>query len=189
MLSTISNPAASLPAFTPTQVCLTIAKFRSHAHPLLALKCAQFHPDGHLLAAGGADGQIKIFDVKSGSEAATFDLAGPVKNIFFSENGIWVAGVTENSTTISIWDLRKATEIAVIETGSSVNSISWDYTGQFLAVAGEQGISVQQYAKASKEWSEILKQGTPATRIGWGRDAQSLVAVNVDGVVTTLTSA
>ncbi|KIW64512.1 hypothetical protein PV04_09440 [Phialophora macrospora] len=167
---------------------LESAKLLTHVHSNSALKCAQLHPDGHLLAAGGADGQIKIFELKSGAEAATFELGGPVESIVFSENGIWVAGVVKGSSAITIWDLRKATEIAAIDTGSIINSISWDYTGQFLAAAGEQGITVQHYAKASKQWSEILKRATPATRIAWGKDAQSLVAVNGDGVVTTLTS-
>lgn len=152
------------------------------------LKCAEFHPDGHLLAAGGADGQIKIFEVKSGAEAATFDLGAPVKCICFSENGIWLAGVKSDSSSISIWDLRKATEIAAIDTGSVIESINWDYTGQFLAAAGQQGVSVQYYAKASKEWSELVKKATPATRIAWGKNAQSLFTVNEEGEITTLTS-
>jgi pre-mRNA-processing factor 19 len=155
---------------------------------LTALKCAQFHPDGHLLAAGGVDGQIKIFEVKSGTEAAMFDLGGPVKNISFSENGIWVAGVVEGASTISIWDLRKAAQIATIDTGSAIDDMNWDYTGQFLAVAGEQAVSVQHYAKASKEWSEVLKKGTPATKVAWGRNARELVTLNQDGVIATLAS-
>ncbi|KAI5293525.1 hypothetical protein KEM52_005452 [Ascosphaera acerosa] len=51
------------------------------------LTCVQFHPDGHLLAAGGADGQIKIFEVKSGALAASFAAAGPLHALAFSENG------------------------------------------------------------------------------------------------------
>ncbi|KAI1608207.1 pre-mRNA-processing factor 19 [Exophiala viscosa] len=150
-----------------------------------ALNCAQFHPDGHLLAAGAVDGQIKIFDVKSGTLAAAFDLAAPVKCVFFSENGTWLAGVTEGSTTISIWDLRKAAQIKSIETGSQVQSISWDYTGQFLAAAGTGGVTVEQYSKASKEWSEISKSATPSTRIAWGKGAHNLFSLSEQGVITT----
>jgi pre-mRNA-processing factor 19 len=139
-----------------------------------------------LLAAGGRDGHIKIFDVKSGSQAATFDLKAPVKSIFFSENGTWLAGVTEGSSTISVWDLRKAAEIRSVETGSQINSIGWDYTGQFLAAAGKGGITVEQYSKASKEWSEIFKSATPATRVAWGKGAHSLISLDTQGVVTTL---
>ena len=142
-----------------------------------------------MLAAGGVDGQIKIFDVKSGTQAALFDLGRPVKCIFFSENGTWLAAVTEDSTSISIWDLRKTAEIKSIETGSVINSISWDYTGQFLAAAGAGGITVEMYSKASKEWTEIFKNATPATRIAWGTGAHSLVTVDQDGVVTGLSVA
>ena len=139
-----------------------------------------------MLAAGGVDGQIKIFDVKSGTQAALFDLKGSVKCVFFSENGTWLAAVTEGSTSISIWDLRKTAEIKSIETGSVINSISWDYTGQFLAAAGAGGITVEMYSKASKEWSEIFKSATSATRIAWGKKAHSLLTVDQEGVVTNL---
>ncbi|KIV93288.1 hypothetical protein PV10_04514 [Exophiala mesophila] len=149
------------------------------------LTSAQFHPDGHLLAAGGNDGQIKIFEVKSGAQAATFNLGGPVKAVVFSENGTWLAGVAQGSSSISIWDLRKSAEIKTLETGSAINSISWDYTGQFLAAAGAGGITVEAYSKAAKEWSGILSSAVPSTRVAWGKQAQSLIAVDDSGKVVT----
>lgn len=150
-----------------------------------ALYYVQFHPDGHLLATGGLDQQIKIYDTKSGTQAATFKLEGPVEAIFFSENGTWLAGVAQGSSSISIWDLRKTTQIKTIETGSPIKSISWDYTGQFLAVAGEGGASVEQYSKSSKEWSSILKSDRACSRIAWGQSAHQLVTLDQAGVVTT----
>ena len=151
-----------------------------------------FHPDGHLLACGGTDGQIKIFDVKSGSLAATFASqtnSSAVISLYFSENGTWLASASSSSSNISIWDLRKAAEIRTLETGlSKVNCLSWDYTGQFLAVGGEGGVSVQQYSKANKEWSEPLKMALPATGIAWTHEAKGLVTVDVEGVLTLLGS-
>ncbi|CEL03494.1 WD40-repeat-containing domain protein [Aspergillus pseudodeflectus] len=153
-----------------------------------SLLSVQFHPDGHLLAAGGSDGQIKIYDVKTGSAAANFQLAGPVKQVFFSENGTFLAAVTENSTTVSIWDLRSAKEVKVLETGSQVDSIYWDYTGQFILTGGPSGLTVQQYSKASKAWSEPLRSAVPAVAVAWGSAAQSIVALNTDGGLTVLTA-
>ena len=133
------------------------------------------------------DGQIKLFDVKTGAQAAMFDLAGAVKTLFFSENGTWLAAVTESSSTVSIWDLRKMTEIKSLETGSSrVDSIYWDYTGQFLLTGGPEGLTVQQYSKASKAWSEPLKSAVPAVAVAWGRGAHQIAALNAEGVVTIL---
>ena len=160
------------------------------ADEYLALNCTMFHPDGHLLACGGADGQIKIFDVKTGQLAATFSSPNnttAVSSLYFSENGTWLASTSSSSANISIWDLRKAAEIRVLETGlGHVDCLSWDYTGQFLAVGGEGGISVQQYSKANKEWSEPLKMALPATGVAWAKEAKGLVTVNAEGVLTFL---
>lgn len=141
-----------------------------------------------MVAAGGADGQIKIFDVKTGAAAASFPTAGPLRTLFFSENGTWMASVVANSTTVSVWDLRNAKEVKVLETGDRVDAISWDYTGQFLLTAGPAGVTVQKYTKASKEWSEPLRNAIPAIAANWGKSAQSIVVLNQDGVLTVLGS-
>ena len=148
-----------------------------------------FHPDGHLLAAGGADGQIKIFDAKTGANATNFESTGPIHALSFSENGTWLAAVVKGQTSVSIWDLRKTAEIKVLDVGTLVDSVEWDYTGQFLAAAGPSGLAVQQYSKASKEWSEPLRSAVPAVAVQWGPRAHSLVAVNGQGVITVLSAA
>ncbi|KAL3474133.1 hypothetical protein BJX99DRAFT_232234 [Aspergillus californicus] len=153
-----------------------------------SLISAQFHPDGHLLGAGAVDGQIKIFEIASGAAAANYELTGPVKRIFFSENGVFVAAVIENSTMVSIWDLRSSKESKVLDTGSQIESIHWDYTGQFLLTGGPSGLTVQQFSKASKAWSEPLRSAVPAIAVAWGSDAQSIVALSTDGGMTVLSA-
>jgi pre-mRNA-processing factor 19 len=150
------------------------------------LLSAKFHPDGHLLAVGGADGQIHVYDVKSGTPAATFPMSAPVTKVEFSENGYFMAAVTENSTDISIWDLRKSKIHKVLPTGTQITSLSWDYTGQFLLSGGPNGLTVQQYNKSAKDWSESLRSAVPAVGVAWGHLAQSVVAVNSEGVVSVL---
>lgn len=141
-----------------------------------------FHPDGHLYAAGGSDGQIKVFDTKTGDNMANLDAGGPVHAISFSENGTWLAAVVRGETSVQIWDLRKAARIKTLEVGS-VESIAWDYTGQFLAAAGPAGISVQHYAKSSKSWSEPFRKAVAANAARWGAQAQSLVALTTEGAL------
>ncbi|KAJ5745863.1 hypothetical protein N7520_011045 [Penicillium odoratum] len=153
-----------------------------------ALLSAHFHPDGHLFAAGGADAQIKVFDIKTGTVAADFPMSGPVKSLFFSENGIFLAAVAAQSTTVSIWDLRSSKETKVLDTGSEVQSIFWDYTGQFLLTGGPSGLTVQQFTKSSKEWSEPFRSAVPAVAAAWGSSAHSIVALNDACAVTVLRS-
>jgi len=156
---------------------------------LIELTIAAFHPDGHLFAAGGADGQIKLFHVKTSENAANFDLGGPVQDIAFSENGIWFAAVARGSSSVVIYDLRKegkAAEAKVLEIGGQVDSIRWDYTGQYLAASGPRGLTISQYTKSSKSWSDVISTAVPATAVAWGPEAKTLITVNSDGVVTVL---
>jgi len=150
------------------------------------LTCADFHPDGHIFAAGGANSQIKIFDVKTFENVANFDAAGPIQALSFSENGTWLAAAVKGSSSVGIWDLRKAKEIKSLDFGSTVKSIQWDYTGQFLAGAGPNSVAVQHYDKASKTWTEPLRKAVSAVQVRWGAQARSLVMLAPDGGVEIL---
>jgi len=154
-----------------------------------ALTTAAFHPDGHIFAAGGTDGQIKLFHTTTGALATSFDCGGPVQALKFSENGTWFGAVAKGSTSVVIFDLRKegqAAKVKELDTGSRVDAISWDYTGAFLATAGPSGITVQQYTKSSKAWSVPLTSATPAVAIEWGELAQKLICVSEGGELTVL---
>lgn len=153
------------------------------------LLCGAFHPDGHLFAAGGRDGQIKVFDVKNGESMATFDAGGSLQTIAFSENGTWLAAAVQGQTTVQIWDLRKAASIKTLDIGSTVENVQWDYTGQFLAAAGAGSVAVQHYAKSGKQWSEPFRKAIPAAAVVWGASAQSLVALTAEGGLVELGSA
>lgn len=158
------------------------------ADPKAELMCVKFHPDGRLLAVGGQDGQVKVFEVTSGTNAANFNENGPIQDLAFSENGIWLAVSVKGSTSISIWDLRKATQIKVLDNGSRIERILWDYSGQYLAIAGPSGIVVHQYSKATKGWSVPLQSALPSVAVEWGAGAQSLISLDAEGIITVLGS-
>ena len=119
---------------------------------------------------------------------AEFECSNPLQALFFSENGTWLAAVTQGASTVSIWDLRKSAVVHTLNSGGKVDTIAWDYTGQFLAAAGPGGLTVHQYSKASKGWSEPLQIAVPASAVQWSTSAKSLVAVNTEGVISVLTA-
>lgn len=167
---------------------LSNMKVASHIYTESEITCSEFHPDGHLFAVGGKDGQIRLFDVKSGATMASFDAGGPPQSISFSENGTWFASVVRGQTSVAIWDLRKMATIKVLEIGSPVESVHWDYTGQFAAIAGPGCVSVQQYSKSSKSWSEPFRKAVPAKDVQWGPNASSLVVLTPEGGINVLGS-
>ena len=188
VLYDLTTSAPAMQIFTNSSKCSWVFEVCVIAQTSTGLTTAAFHPDGHLFAAGADDGQIKVYDVKSGAHAASFDEQGPIQSLAFSENGIWLAAVWRGSTSISIWDLRKSEQIKVLNAGGQIESIRWDYTGQFLAIASRSGLAVQHYSKSNKEWSEPLRNAAQAVAVEWGAKAQTLVSLGPDGAIRVLGS-
>lgn len=149
-----------------------------------------FHPDGHLLAAGAADGSIILFEVKSGQIMHTFPAAAAssVISLTFSENGTWLASANEGQTNVNVWDLRKTNLLKSLDIGTAITGVTWDYTGQFLAACGPGGVVVHQYVKSSKSWEEPLRRAISAKDVKWGSKAKSLVALTGEGGVSVITA-
>lgn len=168
---------------------LTTYRTVSQVYTEADITCCDFHVDGLLFFTGGLDGNIRIFDVKTGASMAVLEAGGPIRALSFSENGTWFAVAEKGSSSVSIWDLRKQAPINVLEVGSPVDSIHWDYTGQFLATAGSGSVSVQQYTKSSKSWSEPVRKAVPARDVAWAVNATTLVALTVDGGLNLLGAA
>ena len=149
------------------------------------LTSAAFHPDGHLFATGTANGEIKLFDVKTLENIHTFSpsVAAPVADLSFSENGTLLATISLGQSTVTVWDLRKTAQLKTSDLGLPLSSVAWDYTGQFLAASGPSGVAVQHYAKSSKSWSEPFRKATDAKHIGWGAKGRNLVTVSGQGSV------
>ncbi|KAJ4356807.1 uncharacterized protein N0V89_004844 [Didymosphaeria variabile] len=149
---------------------------------------SDFHVDGLLFFTGGADGNIRIYDVKNGSPMAVMEAGGPVSALSFSENGTWFAVAVKGSNSASVWDIRKQSPIKMIDVGSPIDSVRFDYTGQFLATAGSGSVSVQQYTKSSKSWSEPVRKAVQARDIAWGASATSLIALTPEGGLSVLSA-
>ncbi|TQS33777.1 hypothetical protein Golomagni_05867, partial [Golovinomyces magnicellulatus] len=65
---------------------LNTLKRVSRAFADSSLTSSVFHPDGHLLAAGTASGDIKLYMTKNLEQAAAFSLGAPIQALAFSEN-------------------------------------------------------------------------------------------------------
>jgi len=140
----------------------------------------QFHPDGLILGLGTTDGAVKIWDVKSQKEAATFPgHKGAISGISFSENGYYLATSAEDNT-IRLWDLRKAKSIHTITLPDNfaASSVQFDYSGTYLAASGSE-IRVFM-GKTLNHIASFTKHTNTVTDVTWGKDAQFLVSVSLD---------
>jgi len=150
------------------------------------LTCGQFHPDGMLFICGGTSTSLLVYNVKTGESVATLDTSAPIRNISFSENGLWLAYVPTNSTTVSILNLRNSKTVHTADIESEVRKATWDHSGQYLAIAGAGCVVVEHYDKTTKSWSEPLRKAVNTVDVKWGPNATSLIALNTDGALVAL---
>jgi len=142
------------------------------------LKCIQFHPDGLILGTGGRDGVVKVWDIKSLQEVASFAGTGEVVSISFSENGYYLATATADNS-VKLWDLRKTKNFQTVQLGDfNLSTVRFDSTGTYLGVTGSE---LRIYvAKTLTPVASFSKHSQAVTGVAWRNDTKSLVSVSLD---------
>jgi len=154
----------------------TVAQVQADA----GLSDVSFHPDGLILATGGVDSRVKIWDIKTLKNVATFEgHKAKVVDISFSENGYYLATAAEDNA-VKLWDLRKLKNFHTINLPNEHNlsAVHFDYSGTYLAVAGNDirifvGKTLNQVCTFTEHTSVV-------TDVKWGRDAQTFVSSSMD---------
>ncbi len=152
------------------------------------------HPDGLIWATGGADGAVRLWEVRGQSRAAELGghaggNEGGVAALAFSENGYHLASAGADGARV--WDLRKLRILAELPNTTGARSVAWDGSGAYLAVGGAAGAAVHA---AKREWAALAAlsdaaspaprgrgpagAGAPGavTALAWGADARALLA-------------
>jgi pre-mRNA-processing factor 19 len=152
----------------------------AHVNTESPIHSVQFHPDGLLLGTGSADSALRIWDIKSLKNAATFEVeSGTIIDIAFSENGYYLATASEDNT-VKLWDLRKRKNFHTFDLPKDFNlsSIAWDYTGSYLAASGND---IRLFVgKTLNHMATYSGHSAVVTDVKWGKDARILASTSMD---------
>ncbi|MBF2006137.1 MAG: PD40 domain-containing protein [Chlorogloeopsis fritschii C42_A2020_084] len=153
----------------------------------LSIDCLSFSKDGQFLAAGGQDGQVKIWGlVEEKPELVTALNNAPA----WVDRMAW--SPTQNQLAFSlgrnvqVWDA----DIGDIATNlnfdnSSVLDITWHPDGQRLTVGGYQEVKIWN----SQDWNDtpyLLIIGSASVAIAWSGDGKYIASGNMDRTITVL---
>jgi WD40 repeat protein len=108
-------------------------------HPGPAFTVA-YSPDGALLASGGWDGTVRVWNRTDGAEISVLTgHAGPVRAVAFSPHGPLLASCGRDRT-IRLWDTTAYTSAGVLRGhGGAVVSLAFHPEGRLLASADDEG--------------------------------------------------
>jgi len=118
--------------------------------------CIKFHPDGAIFGTGSKDNLIRIWDVNSQNNVATFQgHTGQVNTLSFSENGYHMVSGGHDGI-VKFWDLRKLKSFIDINLSNNgpVHEVHFEYNGTYLGVASSD---VRIYKEMGKRNWELVQ--------------------------------
>jgi pre-mRNA-processing factor 19 len=146
-----------------------------------SVHAASFHPDGLIYSTGTSTAKVRVWDMKSLGNVATFDgHTGPVRSLAFSENGFYMASASDDHT-VRLWDLRKLKSFQTISLpDSDLSSVAFDYSGKYLAIGGSD-IRVYGFAgKLVEPLVTLADHSAPVTGVLFGQHAHLLASTSLD---------
>ncbi len=125
------------PAVSPTEQPELVLQ-TGHASKVDAI-C--FDPAGRLLASGGSDNTIKIWDVGSGRELRTLrgHGAGVAALSFSGDGALLVSG--GNDRTVRVWEVAAGRELALLKgQPASIKAVAFHPGGRLIALGGSDNM-------------------------------------------------
>jgi WD40 repeat protein/serine/threonine protein kinase len=153
---------------------------QGHLGEVYALAVA---PNGQIVASGGQDRTIRLWDLKTGSEIkALRGHSDDVTGLAFSADGKILASASED-WTVRLWDVALGTQIARFQHSASVFCLAMSRDGELLATGGEDKqvrlwrLNGGEEVKFPREHAEEIRG------VAFAPDGQAVASADRDGTV------
>ncbi len=163
------------------------ATFRGHKDSLYA---AALSPDGQVLATGGYDSAIKLWNVASGRELRTLEgHNGAVFELAFRADGQVLASAS-GDRTVKLWNVATGERLDTLkESQKELYTLAFSPDGSRLAAAGvDNRIRVWQITPDAKEGTNpllnsVFAHESPVLRLVWSADGRTIATCGEDRLV------
>lgn len=150
----------------------------------LSVWCVALSRDGRLLASGGGEGNINLWDVTSGRKLHNLQGVDWVLSVTFSPDGKVLASGSEGRGTIRLWDVESGYKLATLRGHTHrVSSIAFSPDGRTLA-SGSYDNTIKLWDVASGRELRTLSGHTGSVNmVTFSPDGRTLASGSDDGTV------
>ncbi|ROO88508.1 WD domain G-beta repeat uncharacterized protein [Actinocorallia herbida] len=150
------------------------------------VSCTAFSPDSGLLATGGWDGTVLLWDAVTGkANGAPITLGGTVFAVEFSPDGATLAIARGEGYDVELWDVARRARTGELSAAWSraVVSLAFSPDGGTL-ITGDEDTNARVWDPASgtdSGWA--LHHASPLIEVGFRPDGRTLATATPDGVL------
>jgi WD40 repeat protein len=143
-----------------------------------------YDPHGALLATGGADHRVLLWDAKSFQQLHAFEASAPVLCVAFSADGRHLAAGTEQSNALHVWDvLARQTRATIKGHSKNVRSVAFVGDAEHLWSASEDGQLKAWELSRCRPFETVSVPISIQTTVAFGSDGRTLLIHGEDGAV------
>jgi WD40 repeat protein/serine/threonine protein kinase len=147
-----------------------------------AAKCAEFSPDGRMIATGSMDGNVRLWDAQTSLPiTAPLDDGGELEYVIFGPNSDILLTVGGGQTA-HIWNARKGIKLHDLTHDGNINVGSFSPNGALVVTAGDDRTARIWEVKSGKMLHD-LRHGFAVVRVVFSPDAKMLATSSQEGTV------
>ncbi len=141
-------------------------------------------PDGAIIATGGGDGNVRLWDAVTLQEIGapmSSDLQ-PVDAVAFSPDGTTVAAASSDGN-VQLWDASTEQEVgtAMLAGSAAVKALAFSPDGDVLATGGEDGTARLWDTATEQEIGAGMPTGDPVEALAFNVGGTMLATAETDG--------
>jgi WD40 repeat protein len=151
--------------------------FRGHEK---SVNSVSFCTEQHLLASGGDDNNIILWNTETGEKLRTMTgHTGPVRSVAFSPDGKMLASGSDDAMVI-IWNVATGEPLALINHGYGVNSVAFGQGGRILASSSFNGPIIIWDTATGQQLRKLSGHADAVSSMAFDRDGNILASASYD---------